>query len=205
MWSSRHPAVRILRGATAAAAVAAIGYEIGENLRRPEFSLADYLSYFTVQTNLFAAVILACGAVALLADSRRWAWLRGAAALYLIVTGLVYAFLLAPSPLSPAGPWNNIVVHRIVPIVMVLDWLLLAPRRPVPYRSALGWLGYPALFLCYTLARGHLTGFYPYDFLDPGRGGGYGRVALFSLILLAGMAVLAVLLAAWTRRRARRP
>jgi hypothetical protein len=188
-------AVRILRAMVALAALAAIGYEIAEGLGDRRFSLADYFSYFTVQSNLFAAAVLLVGA-ARVPSSRRWAWVRGASTVYLVVTGLVYAFLLAPGPLSLDGPWNDTVVHRVVPLAMLLDWLLLPPRRPVPWPRALWWLACPIAFLAYSLVRGEVTGFYPYDFLDPTGPGGFPRVALWSVGLCAGVTVLSLLVAA---------
>jgi hypothetical protein len=196
-----HAVVRLFRLAVAGAALAAIGYEIAdETMHNPAFSLADYLSYFTIQSNLFVAAVLLASAVGD-ASSRVLARLRGAGTVYLVVTGLVYAFVLADSPLSMDGPWNNTVVHRLVPLAVLLDWLLSAPHVRIGFAAALAWLAYPLAFVVYTLVRGDITGFYPYSFLDPTRAGGYASVGTWSAGLLLGTAVLALLTAARTRFR----
>jgi hypothetical protein len=190
---------RMYRTAIAVAALAAVGYEIAdETTHNPAFSLAHYLSHFTVQSNLLVAAVLLASAVGD-ASSRPLAWLRGAGTVYLVVTGLVYAFVLAHSPLSMDGPWNNTVVHRVVPVAVLLDWLLFAPRIRIGFAAALGWLAYPLAFVVYTLVRGDITGFYPYSFLNPTRPGGYESVATWSAGLLVGTAALALVVAARTR------
>ena len=64
--------------------------------------------------------------------------LRGAATTYLVVVGLVYAVLLAP--LGAAGgvpvPWANVVLHVIVPVYFVVDWLIAPDRQRLPCQRA---------------------------------------------------------------------
>lgn len=60
---------------------------------------------------------------------------------------------------------------------------------------------YPLAYLAFSLTRGALVGWYPYPFLDP-RPNGYLTVAVISLIIAFGCAVVMVLLTLSTRRRA---
>ena len=95
--------------------------------------------------------------------------------------------------------WVDFVLHKLTPVVIVLDWLLDPPTVHLSRRDALGWLIFPLLWLAYTMVRGPIAGWYPYPFLDPAHGG-YGQVAITSLVILvAGAAVC--LFVAWLGNR----
>jgi hypothetical protein len=47
----------------------------------------------------------------------------------------------------------------------------------------LGWLAFPLAYFAYSLIRGAAVGWYPYPFIDPRQSGGYGRVAVFAVVL----------------------
>ena len=57
-------------------------------------SLVNFFSFFTIESNLLAIVVLLIGGVGD-PQSERWAYVRGAATLYMVITGIVYAALLA--------------------------------------------------------------------------------------------------------------
>jgi hypothetical protein len=131
--------------------------------------LAQNLSYFTTQSNLFFAIALLAWT---LPGARRSAWfdhVRGAVAFYLVITGLVYALLIAPLDelLRWDIGWTGIVQHRLAPLAALAEWLLVARRRAAPARRILWWQLYPALFIVLTWVRGGVTTWYPYAFLDP--------------------------------------
>lgn len=119
----------------------------------PGFDLANFFSYFTIESNVIAIVILAGGAVV---DPRGpgWGYLRGAATLYVTITGLVYNTLLLHVPVGIVAPWVNDVVHRAVPALMLLDWVLFSPWARTHLLAALLWLAYPLAYVAYTLIRG---------------------------------------------------
>ena len=58
----------------------------------------------------------------------------------------------------------------------VVYWLLFAPRTGLRWKDAVGWLAYPGVYLVYILARGAVSGLYPYPFVDV-KVLGYGGVA----------------------------
>ena len=93
------------------------------------------------------------------------------------------------------APWVNSAVHQVTPAVMLADWVCFPPwprsSALASYRWALGWLAFPLLYFAYSLSRGAVEHWYPYPFLDPRHPGGYGRVALYAVVLAVGMAVLA--------------
>ncbi len=168
----------------------------------PGFRVANFFSYFTVQSNVLAAVALIGTAVAGV-RSPRWEVFRGLATFAMVVTGLIYNVLLADIPVGVTDPWINDVIHRVMPLVMLVDWVIDPPRGGIDRATALWWLAYPLLYAAYTLIRGPLADdFYPYPFIDAAKEG-YGQVAVNCLALTVVLAVLA-LVVAWlgnVRRR----
>ena len=188
----------------AAAAVAAIAYQFGKLDGEPSFSAGNFFSFFTIQANLLAICVLALAA--LVRPGERTAAfdsLRGAATLYIAITGVVFALLLSglQESLDTHTPWMDFVVHKLTPVVLVADWLVDPPRHRLPWRVALAWLCYPAAWFAYTLVRGSIVGWYPYPFVDVAAHG-YGRVLLNAAVLLVGFAVAAVGVVAVGNRRA---
>lgn len=74
---------------------------------------------------------------------------------------------------------------------MLCDWLYVEPRSPIPRRSAFAWLGFPVVYLGYTLVRGAVENWYPYPFVDP-RPHGYLPVAIQCSLIAFGAAALAL-------------
>jgi hypothetical protein len=141
-------------------------------------SVANFFSFFTVQSNLLAATVLLVAAV------------RGRSG----------------RDLAPLDMWRGAaaLVHYLMPVVVVADWILAPPRRRIRFGRALLWLVYPVGYLVYSLVRGALVGWYPYPFLDPTRGAGYGGVAVAAAgIAVGAVGFTAVLL--WAARRAGTP
>ncbi len=196
-------AARGLRLGFALLAAAAIAVNIAHAVEDGVFRPANFFSYFTNLSNLFAiAVLLALAASA--PTSRRFELIRGAATFCMTVTGIVYAVLLADVGVGVTDPWINTVIHRVMPVVMVLDWWLAA-RAPVDPRRALAWLAIPLTYFAYSLVRGPLADdWYPYPFMNPTRDGGYPRVLLVAVVLAGCMALLALALSRLGREH-RRP
>lgn len=163
-------------------------------------SVPNLFSYFTVLSNVFGAGVLLVGAFRPVPDL-----VRGAATLYLGMTGVVFALLLSGLDLGLLEPWANTVLHHVMPVVLVADWLLLPPRRGFAVARSLWWLVFPAVYLPYTLIRGALVDWYPYPFVDP-RPRGYPHVVAMSvgIAIAFGLAALAIGWAgdALARRRA---
>jgi hypothetical protein len=168
------PVLRICRGLLALAALTAIGYDVSAG---PGVSDADYFSYFTVLSNLFASAMLLYGALRPARErSAAIEMLRGAAVAYILTTGIVYLLLL--SGRAPTYPWVNAILHYLMPVAVTLDWLLDPPHARLDRaRTVVLWMVFPTLYIVYTLARGAIVSWYPYLFVNPHRGGGYLLVA----------------------------
>ncbi|GEM34783.1 hypothetical protein NN3_57900 [Nocardia neocaledoniensis NBRC 108232] len=177
------------------------------NMDSATFSLTNFLSYFTIESNVLAVIVLAIGGVRA-PQSERWQIVRGAVTLYMLITMVVYAVLLANIDVMLTDKWINDIMHRYLPLVLVLDWLLVAmPRRLRVSPALIGqWLIFPLVYGIYTLIRGPIADWYPYPFIDP-RGQGYLSMALGLVVLTLVFAILAVAVAslgdlrAWWRDR----
>lgn len=146
------------------------------------FVVLNFFSYFTNLSNIFAAVVLIIGAIYLVTYHEPTPTedaIRGASVVAMAVVGVVFSVLLRNEDLGTLLPWVNFIVHFLMPVVVVVDWLVQPPRSQVSFQRTLTWLIYPLLYVIYTLIRGPITGFYPYPFLNPAKVGGYGVVALY--------------------------
>ena len=192
--------LRVLRAATALIAIAAIVVQAKTLADAGKLDVVNFLSYFTIQSNLIGIAVLLL--LALRSPGPRPAWLeslRGAAAVYLTVTFVVVLVLLQDIDVGLQLAWVDVALHKLTPIVLVADLVLDPPTSRLTGRDALGWLAYPLVWLVYTLVRGPVAGWYPYPFLDPANGG-YGTVAITSLVILVAGAVLC-LFYAWLGNR----
>ncbi|MGH3041842.1 MAG: Pr6Pr family membrane protein, partial [Gaiellaceae bacterium] len=162
----------------------------------------NFFSFFTIQTNILAAAMLALAAVVPRRErSRLFDAVRGAIALYISITGVVFALLLSglQEELDTHIAWVDFTVHKLIPIVFVLDWLVDPSRHRFPLRLGLAWLSYPLVWFAYTLVRGASEDWYPYPFVDVLRHG-YGRVLLNVVVLfvcIVGAAVAYVWIGNW--------
>jgi hypothetical protein len=148
---------------------------LGDNFRA-----FNHFSYFTVLSNVFAAVVALLGVFSPVS-----AQIRGAAVLYMGTTGIVYWLLLRGIDVQTPA-YANWVLHTVVPILVVVEWLL-APEKT---RRWWIWLSFPLAYLVYTLVRGPIADWYPYPFMDP-RQNGYGAVLLTCLFVAVVFGVLA--------------
>ncbi len=179
-------AIRTYRAIGALAILVAVFYQLGHGLGERSWSTANYFSYFTILSNLFAAGVLLAGARRGAGPrSRTFDLLRGAAVMYMLTTGIVYAVLLSGHKVPI--PWTNAIVHKIMPLVMIMDWLIDPPRTQLPLRSTLLWLSFPLVYIAYTLIRGAIVNWYPYFFVNPHRSGGYFAVTGGCLAIGVGM------------------
>jgi hypothetical protein len=192
----------VFRTMFAVLAFAAVGYQLVSLLDNPTFHPLNFLSYFTIQSNLIGATVLLIGAIRRDIHTPTFDVVRGGAVVYLVTTGIVFSVLLSGTDVDTAIPWVNSVLHEVMPIVIVVDWLLDPPSRQLTYRQGLIWLAYPLAWVAYTLIKGPIADWYPYPFLDPANGG-YGRVALYCVaifILVYGVCAAVV----WIGNMARR-
>ncbi|KEK22778.1 Pr6Pr family membrane protein [Bacillus gaemokensis] len=160
------------------------------------FNPINFFSFFTIESNILVAVILllSCFATATYGRSEQFGVLRGAATVYIFTTGLIYFLLLRglEESLQTPIPWVNTVLHYIMPIAMILDWVINPPTKKITWKHAASWLVFPLAYVIYSLVHGAFINWYPYPFLDP-RIGGYGRVFLYSIGIAIAIGAICVL------------
>ena len=164
---------------------------------RESFEPANFFSFFTIESNIIAALLFIASAALTVrgGQSTTLTILRGAATLYMVVTGVVYGVLLSglEESLQTPIPWVNAVLHYIMPAAVLLDWCIDIPKRHMLFKRALVWLAFPAAYLLYSLVRGSIVGWYPYPFLNPSYNG-YVGVFVTCIFILGGMVGLIWLL-----------
>lgn len=222
--------VRILfvvsRVAVAVAIVAAITAQLGVSLgywreqgvTNVASNVVNFFSFFTIESNIAAAVVLVVGAVLLVvrrgaADSTLFTVTRAAVTSYMVVTGIVYNLLLRGIELPQGSTvgWSNEVLHVVAPVYLLIDWLFAPGRTPLGARRIWPVLVFPIVWVLYTLVRGPLVTdevygndfWYPYPFLNPfTSANGYLSVA-FYVILIAAVIGLVAAGVLWISRRER--
>ncbi len=158
--------------------VAAIGRQLAIRVQAG-FSVLNFFSYFANCRNLFAALVLLAGAAwagTARPPSARQALFRYASVVNMTIVGIVFAVLLRDVELGALLPWVNTVVHSVMPVAVVLEWLLAPPARRLGARQWLACQLFPFAYRIYVLLRGAATDWYPYPFLDPARLGGYAGI-----------------------------
>jgi len=199
-----HPLVSWLRIGFGLLAFTAIAVQLATTVQNGN-SVVNFLSFFTIESNVLAAVVLLIVGIGALAGAkarRSFAFIRGAATLYMVITGIVFALLLAglEQRLQVTVPWINVVLHYIMPVVMLVDWLLFPPRFRFSFKQVLFWLIFPLAYLVYSLVRGAMVGWYPYPFLDVSQAG-LGQVIVVCAAIAVGATGLSWLLSLRTRYR----
>lgn len=183
--------------------------------------VANFFSYFTILSNLLAAVVLIVGAIWMMrhrhvaAVEPAWlATLFACATTCIVVTGVVYNLLLRSISIAGISDvWTNETLHVVIPLILLGDAFLAPQRRALPWRAIAVVVVFPIIWALYTMVRANLvtapaTGdpwWYPYPFLDPHLvPGGYVGVAGY----IAGIAVAVTAVAAgvvWLGRYRARP
>ena len=181
------------RAATIIITIAAIAWAMYETTSAGTFDPTRFFAYFTIQSNLIVVVLF--GWLLVNGDrprSRALESFRGAATGYMTVVFFVVIFLLSNVDVGLRLAWVDVVLHKVVPIVVVLDWLVDPPTVRLGARDALAWIVYPLIWTGLTLVRGAADGWYPYPFLDPANGG-YGTVAVMVVAITVGFLAISAL------------
>jgi hypothetical protein len=164
--------------------------------------LADLLTLFTFQSNILYALYAAWTAFRPTAPI-----IKGALTLYVVISGLVFHLILnnphtpfyaGPFHFRPAEAVGNQLLHTVLPLLALVDWLVFGPRGQYRRRYAVYWLAGPVAYLVYALAWGAIADTYPYPFIDP-RTLGPGGVALSAAGFAVGFWLLGLLLVAIDR------
>lgn len=202
MSRTTHRAIRLALASLIATALVA---QLTISLSRSDLTIVRFFSFFAVLSNTSAVVMLTLLSARPGRDrSSRFAIFRGAVTVYMSVTFLVYAVVLAPNAVDVGftEPWVDWTLHVVGPVAVALDWVLSPPAVRLQTNTVLSWLAFPALYLVYTLVRGPIVDWYPYPILDPNESNGYGTVAMWSGVVLVVIVAFGFLYSWWANREA---
>ena len=109
--------------------------------------------------------------------------LRGAVVLYVVIAGVIWNLFLTGHSMGYTAA--NVLLHVVVPVLALTDWLLIGRGRGrVRWWQPLAWLAYPAAYVVLALVVLNQAGRRaPYYFLDPGS---VGAAAVTAEHLCAG-------------------
>jgi hypothetical protein len=157
----------------------------------------NFFSYFTILTNIFAALALTLPWLAPQSALGKFfakPTVRTAIAAYIIIVMIIVYFVL--HHLTTFQGWNlvaDLLLHYVMPVLFVIDWLVLVPKQTLKLTDTIFWLAFPVIYLVWTFIHDAYSGFYPYPFLN-GTELGNARVLLNEAGLLVIFLVLGFIL-----------
>ena len=179
---------------------------------------AEQFWFFTVQTNLFVALIQTilivsiifkiCGKELTFTKSALFSKLRLLTSFFITITFIIYCFVLAPCGMIFSGKtfaemfdFRNILLHIIVPVLAFIDYALFCPKNTTSYKQIWVFLIYPAIYTCLVYLRVVFGGGafvsgskYPYFFFDPNLNSFGAKFVVVSLLAVAAIIVSLALL-----------
>lgn len=173
---------------------------------RPAASVVNFLSFFTVLSNLIVAISLSISLLGPWTRAGRFFSahsIQSAIMLYIFIVGLVYNLVLR-NLWAPKGQQllADNLLHVVVPLLYIVYWSLFTPRSVLRWKDGFPWLIFPFVYLVYSLIRGAATGWYPYPFLNADALG-YSKVILNILMMIGAFFAVGLLLIAVNRGRKR--
>ncbi|UOE42720.1 Pr6Pr family membrane protein [Agromyces larvae] len=172
-----------------------LGYAYALRIAVGDSNPLDYFGYFTNQTTLLVCVVLIVSGSFRVSRRAIPGWLnllRAMATAYLVVVGVVYNTLVPGTGSAPA--WVSAVLHIVLPLIVTMDWILVADRARLRWRRLWLIVVYPLVWVTVVLVRGATDGWVPYGFLLPERGFaslGAHLLGLLGAVLAAGALVWA--------------
>jgi hypothetical protein len=159
----------------------------------------DWITYFTIWSNIAVAIIVTLLAIRPDLFARRdgvgttWRALRLSSILMIIVTGAIYNLLLFEPGKTGLDLYTNITEHMATPLITLIVFIAAGPRRLITW-PIIGWsLVLPVVWVIFALIRGQFIGAYPYPFLDVATKG-LASVLSFVGVLLVVAVILALVL-----------
>ena len=203
-WADTRRVFGLVRVITALTGIVSlIGY-FNYSIGTSPLAIGNFFSYFTVQSMMFAVIVLILGAINAFTSNVDPIWLdvtRVLAATYVTVSGIVFAIILVEGTLRNIpvwAPWSSQIIHFVIPVVVLVDWLV-APGRSVPWKSLAWVLIFPSVWIIYTMIRGSSVYWYPYFFLDPDQVAFPFEFGMYALIIIGIITGITAVLIAISR------
>ena len=131
----------------------------------------------------------------------RFARIQYLCLIMILITGIVYSFILLPDKLANNPDYKfftipNIVGHYVAPVGMLIDWLLFGKKGQLTKREPIICICVPLLYCVIAIIYGNigpeipgLNSSYVYFFMYPAVSGWSG-VIIWTLAMLAGIVLL---------------
>lgn len=186
------PRFRVVAGVIGLAGAAALGTQVWLNIARDGTGVLTTVwalaGFFTILTNtLVAATFLR---IALTGQRPGYGWMSTLTVSMIMVAGVYHVMLAHLYHFVGLNWWTDQMFHTVMPALTVWFWLMETTRRAPRDGRPFLWLAWPAAYAVYMLARGAVTGWYPYPFMDP-VAMSWGSVAQVLAMFIAGTAALA--------------
>jgi hypothetical protein len=195
----RSKALSILwKAAIAACAFVGLGLQIG--LFKGELHLSSF-KYFTNISNLLCMAYFLIDVIFLLAVRGRdgsVGWcpaLKGVAMMGITVTWLVAHFMLGSFTMGASLRVSVRLVHYVVPIMTILDWLLFDKKGQIKLTAPLLWTTFPLAYFTAIMGLAYFgkgVPFYPYPFMNVEKQG-LPRVLITVVLMLVFFVALGYL------------
>ena len=171
-------ALRIVIGL---AMVYSIIWQVTDRLAHNLFRPGEYFAYFTIDSSMIAAVTLIVGGVFAMRhqhDTKLLATVQLCVFAAAVVVAVVYNALLRGLPNDVRdGNYNwpvppNEILHVWGPIFIVIEWLVISGSVSLNFKKIWWVIAFPLAWLAFSIARGAITGWWAYWFINPSDKGG---------------------------------
>ena len=152
------------------------------------------LSYYTIQSNMIVAIFLIIEIInyfkplKLFKKEDTYQNLKGMVTLTIIITGLVFAIILAPYVKDWKGYrlYSSYILHYISPLMILIDFIFFDKcTDKLSFKKNYMWFIYPILYYIFGVIRViFLDGFVPYPFLDVKNLGPLKSILYFLVLLV---------------------
>ena len=133
----------------------------------------ETLYYFTYQSNILVIVYFIIDIIYLIKKQKIFMpRLKGTITMSITVTFLIYHFLLSGGYENRADIIRSTILHYVVPIMTILDYILFDKKGIYKNIDPILWLIIPLIYFLFIFIRAKLGGelsngsYYPYFFID---------------------------------------
>lgn len=149
----------------------------------PLVGIYEHLSYYTNLSNLLCILFFFIYSIKMLINIKKenhfyYINLKGAITITILITFIVYNLILRPfmhdvDGVMKINSFGNTIVHVILPLMTLLDYILFDKKGKFNKESAFTWVFIPLMYFIFICIRAKIGGTftyagsrYPYFFLD---------------------------------------
>lgn len=115
---------------------------------------SGFLLYYTTQSNLWCFIFF----LYLIITNRQHSWIKGGITAAIIVTFILYQFVIVPYCLKYGSMHqlfssSDIAVHYLSPFLVVMDTILFDKSQDYSWYTSFQWLSLPILYFSYIVGR----------------------------------------------------